>query len=246
MNKQIAIIAALEREVRPLVKGWPTVKASHQGREFIFYEGEHATVVWGGIGSEAARRAADAIIANYSPDLVISAGVAGALVSELKVGDTVFPATVIDTRDSSRYETAIHDAPVGNTALRRTILASYSEVASVAQKQQLAKSYGAHAVDMEGAAVALAAQSHSLPFVAVKAISDDLNFEIPEISRFIRGGQFDTTRFLLHIAVRPWLWLRVIRLARNTQIASENLCAWLRDSVLINTIVPGTVARPKF
>jgi len=244
--RKFAIIAALEREVRPLVNQWPSLKASHQGREFIFYEGEHATVVCGGIGSEAARRAAEASIAQYSPEVVISAGVAGALVPELKVGDAIFPATVIDTRDGSRHETAIHDAPVGNTALGRTILVSYPEVASVAQKQQLAKSYGAHAVDMEGAAVALAAQSHSLPFVAVKAISDDLNFEIPEISRFIRGGQFDTTRFLLHIAVRPWLWLRVIRLARNTQIASENLCAWLRDSVLINTIVPGTVARPKF
>lgn len=246
MSRRLAIIAALEREVRPLVKGWPSVKASHQGREFSFYEGEHATVVCGGIGSEAARRAAEAVIANYSPDLLISAGVAGALVSELKVGDAIFPATVIDTRDGSRHETAVHDAPVGNTALGRTILASYPEVASVAQKQQLTKSYGAHAVDMEGAAVALAAEVHGIPFLAVKAISDELEFEIPEISRFIRGGQFDTTRFLLHIAIRPWLWLRVIRLARNTQIASENLCAWLRDSVLTNTIVPGTVARPKF
>ncbi len=226
MSRRLAIIAALEREVRPLVKGWPSVRASHQGREFIFYEGEHVTVVCGGIGSEAARWAAEAAIAQYSPEVVISAGVAGALVPELKVGDA--------------------NAPVGNTVLGRTILASYPEVASVAQKQQLAKSYGAHAVDMEAAAVARAAQSHRLPFLAVKAISDDLNFELPEISRFIRGGQFDTTRFLLHIALRPWLWLRVIRLARNTQIASENLCAWLRDSVLPNTIVPGTVARPKF
>ncbi len=246
MSRRLAIIAALEREVRPLVKGWPSVRASHQGREFIFYEGEHVTVVCGGIGSEAARWAAEAAIAQYSPEVVISAGVAGALVPELKVGDAIFPATVIDTRDGSRHETAIHDAPVGNTALGRTILASYPEVARVAQKQQLAKSYAAHAVDMEAAAVARAAQVHGLPFLAVKAISDELRFELPEISRFIRGGQFDTTRFLLHIAVRPWLWLRVIRLARNTRIASENLCAWLRDSALTNTIVPGTVARPKF
>jgi adenosylhomocysteine nucleosidase len=246
VSKKLAIIAALEREVRPLVRGWLSVKASHQGREFIFYEGEHATVVCGGIGSEAARRAAEAVIANYSPDLLISAGVAGALVSELKVGDAIFPATVIDTLNGSRHETAIHDAPVGNTALGRTILASYPEVATVAQKQQLAKSYGAHAVDMEGAAVARAAEVHGIPYLAVKAISDELDFELPEMSRFIRGGQFNTTRFLLHIAIRPWLWLRVIRLARNTQIASENLCAWLRESALTNTIVPGTVARPKF
>ncbi len=98
---------------------------------------------------------------------------------------------------------------------------------------------------MEAAAVARAAQAHNLPFIAVKAISDDVNFEIPEMSRFIRTGQFDTTRFVLHIAVRPWLWLRVFRLARNTKIASENLCAWLRESALTNTIVPGRITEPK-
>ena len=245
VHRRLAIIAALEREVRPLVKDWSSVNVVHEQREFTFYEGEHAIVVCGGIGAEPARRAAEAVISKYSPELLISAGVAGALVSDLNVGATIFPATVIDTHDGSRHETAVHDAPVGNTAVGRTILASYPEVASVAQKQQLAKSYGAHAVDMEAAAIARAAQAHNLPFLAVKAISDDLDFELPETSRFIRDGRFDTTRFLLHIALRPWQWLRVIRLARNTQTASENLCAWLRQSVLTNTIVPGSIVRHK-
>ncbi len=65
------------------------------------------------------------------------------------------------------------------------------------------------------------------------------------MSRFIRAGQFDTIRFALHIALRPWLWLRVVRLARNTKIASENLCAWLRESALTNTIVPGRTTEHK-
>jgi hypothetical protein len=60
---------------------------------------------------------------------------------------------------------------------------------------------------------------------------------MPEMARFIRGAQFQTARFMFFVALRPWLWLRVLRLARNTQIASENLCAWLRESALINTIV---------
>ena len=30
------------------------------------------------------------------------------------------------------------------------------------------------------------------------------------------------------------------RLARNTKFASENLCAWLRESALTNTILPET------
>ena len=241
--KSIAIIAALERELRPLIKHWPSTTVTHEAREFTLFEGNHAVVIISGIGPEGARAAAEAIIAQHSPDLLISAGVAGALVPELHVGETIFPTTVIDTQDGSRHETAIHDAPLGKTPFARTILASYPEIASASHKQQLAKSYGAHAVDMEAAAVARAAQVHSLPFLAIKAISDELDFELPDMSRFIRSGQFQTRRFLLHIAIRPWLWLRVFHLARNTRIASENLCAWLRESVLTNTIVPGVDAR---
>jgi adenosylhomocysteine nucleosidase len=242
-HKKIAIIAALKREIQQLVKSWPVISIHHEGRDFIFHEGGHAVVVCGGIGAEPARRAAEAAIAHYSPNLLISAGVAGALVPELNVGDTIFPGMVIDTQDGSRHQTAISHAPIGNTALGRTILASYPEIASVAQKQQLAKSYGAHAVDMEAAAVARAAQSHNLPFLVVKAISDDEHFELPEMDRFIPAGRFQTRLFVFHVALRPWLWLKVIRLARNTRIASDNLCAWLRDSVLTNTIVPGTGGR---
>ena len=239
--KKIAIIAALEREIRPLIKHWPSTTIAHEGRQFMSYEGKHAVVIIGGIGPEAARAAAEAIIAQHSPDLLISAGVAGSLVPELHVGETIFPTTVIDTQDGSRHETAIHDAPLGKTPLARTVLASYPEIAGAAQKQQLARSYGAQAVDMEAAAVARAAQVHGLPFLAVKAISDELNFELPDMSPFIKNGKFQTERFALHVALRPWLWLRVFRLARNTRIASENLCAWLRESVLTNTIVPGTI-----
>jgi len=240
--KKIAIIAALERELRPLIQHWPSTTITHEGREFTLFQGNHAVVIIGGIGPEAARAAAEAIIAQRSPELLISAGVAGALVPELHVGETIFPTTVIDTQDGSRHETAIHDAPLGKTPLARTILVSYPEIASALQKQQLAKSYGAHAVDMESAAVARAAQVHGLSFLAIKAISDELDFELPDMSRFIRSGQFQTARFILHVAIRPWLWLRVFRLARNTRIASENLCPWLRESVLTNTIVPGVDA----
>jgi adenosylhomocysteine nucleosidase len=240
---KIAIIAAIKPELRPLVKSWPATKIDHEGREFIFYESDYAVAVCGGIGAQAARHAAEAAIAKYSPEILISAGVAGALVPELRIGETIFPSTVIDTQDGSRHQTAIHNAALGGSSLARTVLASYPEIASVAQKQQLARSYGAHAVDMEAAAVARAAHTHHLNFLAIKAISDESDFELPEMSRFIRDGKFRTKPFIVHVAVRPWLWLKVIRLARNTQLASHSLCAWLRESALTNTIVPGTISR---
>jgi len=234
---KIAIIAALGRELWPLVKSWSSTIVQHEGRPFTFYESNYAIAVCGGIGAESARSAAEAVMKHYSPDVLVSAGVAGALVPELHVGDTIFPAVVVDTKDGSHHKTAIGSAPLAKTALGRTVLASYPAVATAEQKHQLAKSYGAHAVDMEAAAVACAAQKHDLPFIAVKAISDEVDFEIPEMSRFIRNGEFRTAAFVAHVIIRPWLWLRVLRLARNTKLASENLCSWLRESALTNTIV---------
>lgn len=234
---KIAIIAALPREVHPLVKSWHSTAFEHEGRSFTFYESNYAVVVCGGIGGEAARRAAEAVIVKYSPQVLISAGIAGALVPELHVGETIFPALVIDSQDGSRHETAIKNAPVANTPLGRTAIVSAPQISSPGQKQQLAKSYGAQAVDMESAAVARAAMIHNLRFLAIKSISDEYDFEIPEMSQFVRDGQFQEKRFALYVALRPWLWLPVIRLARNTKLASENLCAWLRESALTHTIV---------
>src|SRR5215469_353441 len=237
LTAKIAIVAALERELDPLVKNWRRTTVEHEGRQFTFYEESYAIVVCAGIGPEAGRRAAQAVIVKYAPEIIISAGVAGALVPELKVGETIFPAVVVDTQDGSRRETAIHTSPVSNTAQGRTIVVSSAEIARIQQKEQLAKSYGAHAVDMEGAAVARAAEAHNLPFLAIKSISDEYDFDLPDVGKFIHDAEFQTARFALYVAVRPWLWLRVMRLARNTRMASENLCTWLRDSVLTHTTV---------
>ncbi len=238
---KIAIVAALEREVSPLIKHWASRKVVFEGREFTFYESDYATVVCGGIGAACARRAAEAAIANYSPELLISAGIAGAARPELHVGDTVFPTAVVDVKDGSRHETAIRSAPIGTTSLGRTVVATYPEIASCVQKRHLAKSYGAHVVDMEAAGVARAAQAHNLPFLVVKAISDEVHFDISELNRFVRGGQFATQALVFHLTLRPWLWVKMLRLARNTQLASDNLCAWLRESALTNTIIPGVL-----
>ena len=51
-------MAALEREVWPLVKRWRVQERMHDGRTFRFFENGDTVLICGGIGSEAARRAA--------------------------------------------------------------------------------------------------------------------------------------------------------------------------------------------
>src|SRR5580704_11830502 len=101
---KVAIVAALEREVSGLTTGWSRVERRYDGRSFVFFERDDMVVVCGGIGVEAARRAAEAVIALYHPALLQSVGFAGALDSSLRVGDIFMPAVVIDARDGSRVE----------------------------------------------------------------------------------------------------------------------------------------------
>jgi adenosylhomocysteine nucleosidase len=211
---KVAIVAALQREVSGLTADSLRVEREHEGREFVFYESDERIVVCGGIGFESARRAAEAVIAIYHPALMLSVGFAGALQTNLQVGDIFTPALVVDARDGSRFEI---DGGKGT-------LLSFMEVAGVRQKTKLAQAYGAQAIEMEAAAVATSARAHEIRFVAVKVISDELNFEMPGISRFVDSqGQFRTAGFAFFAAMRPWLWIRIAALARNSRKAAKAL-----------------------
>ena len=229
---RIAIVAALEREVRPLIKGWRVSQKEADGRRFRFFEQGNSVVVCAGIGAEAARRAAEAVIAVYAPTVIYSAGFAGALDPTLKVGDVVQPRKVVNANDGSSV----------NFEHGEGVLVSFGSVASPAQKMSLRDSFGAQAVDMEAAAVARSAEARGAAFAAVKVISDEFDFSFPSMERFVdSNGQFLEGRFARFTALRPWLWTRVARLGRNSHRASIALCERLRkvmDATSVSSNVP--------
>lgn len=219
---KIAIVAAMEREVRPLVKGWSAGEKEYGGRRFRFFEKDDTVVVCGGIGAEAARRAAEATIELYSPDVIYSAGFAGALDPKLKVGDVLLPRRLVNAGDGSSFEMEIGGG----------VLVSFGAVAGKDQKKKLRESFSADAVDMEAAAVARAAQLRGVRFGVVKVISDEFDFELPETERFVdANGKFSEARFAVFAAVRPWLWARVARLAVNSRRAARVLSEWLEKNM---------------
>jgi len=220
-SRQVAIVAALEREIWPFVKDWSVVRREYDGRWFKCFETGGIALICGGIGSEAARRASEAIISIYHPKLVISAGFAGGIDPALPTGHTLMPRHVIDAGDGSRTDSGLGEG----------VLVSFEDVADVEQKARLGKAFGAHAVDMEAAAVARSAEAHGVKFLACKVISDTSSVGLPPIARFIgHDGRFHALRFLAYIAVRPWLWWRVQRLARNSALAAGKLCRALTET----------------
>jgi adenosylhomocysteine nucleosidase len=235
---KLAIVAALEREVQPLVHDWPVAVKQHAGRSFRFFENGDIVLVCGGIGAEPARRAAEAIIALYAPQIIYSAGFAGALDPGLKVADILVPLRVIDAGDCSSLETEMVQSgsgggSPGEGSPRQGTLVTFGVIATPEQKVKLGRSFNAQAVDMEAAAVARAATARGVRFAAVKVISDEIDFQLPGMDQeklVTLSGEFRTGRFVRFIFIRPWTWPAALRLARNSRRASLALCAWLKEN----------------
>src|SRR5215472_18204327 len=100
---RLAIIAALEREIAAVVRGWKRNEVEYSGRKLRFYESEKAVLICGGIGARAARVAAGAAVNFYEPLALLSTGLAGSLNARMKVGDIFFAAEIIDVETGKTY-----------------------------------------------------------------------------------------------------------------------------------------------
>src|ERR1051326_8273157 len=219
----IAIVAALEREIAPLVQGWDRRKLRSGAHVFT---APSMVAAAAGIGLNATRITAKALLEEVSPSLFISVGLAGAISPSLKIGDLVLPEKVINAETGRTFPvTAIVPALTGTLLSSPTVL-------SVAQKKAAAARYNPIAVDMEAAAVAEVAAQAGVPFLAVKAISDEADFEMLPFDRFVRtDGTLSIASLLAHATIRPHWWPRLLRLARNSRLASNALCERLRHLI---------------
>lgn len=211
-HKAVAIVAAMPVELAPLLG-----KLQRQQIDGVdVFELPNAVVAVGGIGEKCARHAAEVAIEQAQPQVLISAGMVGAISPKLKVGDVGPIREVVDVATGVRYPGA-RDG--------EWVLATSQDVSDAAEKRDFLTRYGADVVDMEAAAVAQVANEHGLEFAAVKVISDDAEFIMPPMSRFIdQNGRFATRKFLIYIALHPRWWTTLGKIRENSSIAAANLC----------------------
>ena len=226
MNR-IAMIAAMEPEIAPLLRGWRKDVLSAGGRKFVAFQHDAVLVVVSGIGCKNAQLAAQTAIERFQPSLLMSVGLAGALIRSLKAGHVLLPSVVVDAADGAEFRCSADKDRVGGG-----VLVSAGEVAGVQAKQELVRRFHGLVVDMEAAGVARAAQGRNIDFRCVKAISDEADFAMPPMARFIDfSGHFQSGKFAAWAALRPWQWSRVATLARNSRRATQALCQWLEKDL---------------
>jgi adenosylhomocysteine nucleosidase len=237
-HPKIAIIAALPREVFPLVRGTkPDRTLKQRGiSRFILPD---AVVVAAGMGLARVTLAVEAALEHSEVRLLVSAGLAGSCDSRLPAGFVAEATAVVDVRTGERYATDASEGVIVNPrhgsreiAPQGLILATGSEIASITEKARLRNAYSAAMVDMEAATVARLALALGLRFRAIKGISDGPEFELEGLSSFTgKHGEFRTGAFAMHTALRPWTWHKAIELGKRSNIALGGLTQSLRQLI---------------
>ena len=211
-----AIIAAMFREVHPLVRDMQPLKYLPDKRVQL-YQNEAAVVAYAGMGRERAIIACGAALATGEISALVSAGWAGGLNAGAVSGHVVEPATVIDAFSGKRYDVS------GGAG----VLVTVQLVAGLEEKRRLGELYRGDYVDMEASAVAECAREAHLPFHCFKAISDAHDARLPDMNQFNRNGQFSAWRFIAHIGIRPQLWGVVAEMSRASLDSRDALCKTL-------------------
>ncbi|MGH7947768.1 MAG: hypothetical protein ACREQF_00880 [Candidatus Binataceae bacterium] len=186
---------------------------------------------------ESASRALDAL-ANV--DLIVVAGVAGALAANLKPGDLVLADRVIEIdRDTLAVARAFACAPSQFEAVRRmlsdahvdfsigALVSMHHILATADEKRRANQQTGAVAVDMETAAVAAEAAARGLSVVAIRAIIDGVEDELPGAGLHNEHGQIRPLRVAGYLLRHPRDLLKLPRLARNMSRATRALAVAL-------------------
>jgi len=217
-ERPIAVVVAMKREVAPLLQGRRGVRKSG----LQVFEMGAAAIAIGGIGRNAASHTAEFLAREYSPALLVSAGIAGAVTDTGKVGDIFFAQQVVDADTGERF---------ASWGERGTVV-TVSSVSGPDDKCKLAEHWQADVADMEASAVADVAKTRGIDFLAIKSISDELGFVMPPLGRFVsRDGKFQMVRFSAFLAVHPEWWKCVGQLNSNSRIASVKLSEALRHLI---------------
>lgn len=195
----------------------------------------NGTSVWlCGVGAEAAGAAATGL-RTAGATALMSFGFAGALHSSLNSGTLMLPESIhigncllpVDLNWRARLQRRLP----GHLDVAGGILAASSKVlTSTSAKRELAESTGANAVDMESGAVAEVAMNAGLPFMAIRAISDPLDFSPPKVLlEAVRpDGSPHLVRLLGLLLKRSLALGTLLRLASGARAARSTLSTVVR------------------
>lgn len=198
--KTIGIIGAMEEEIVTM-KEKINITKEEVFAGCTFFTGSYlenkVVLVKSGIGKVNGAICAQAMIDKFNPDAMFMTGVAGALSSELRLGDIVISTDTaqhdMDTTSFGdpigvipRMEESFFKADEKLVEMAREVAKDVTEyqiifgriasgdqfISSEEKKKEIQENVGGLCAEMEGAAIAQACWLNKVPFMIIRAISD--------------------------------------------------------------------------
>jgi len=228
----VAIVTAIPEEFDAIAKcvSYGERRRTFNGGPGILLRGRMADVpvLLGMTGDGPARASASisSLLRDFPVSFLVGAGAAGALDPSLRTGEILVASRVVDEAgEAPAPDVSLVSKAVALGAKPATFVTVARPITSSREKSEVARRFGAAdttgaVVDMESAAWARAVASHGIPFVILRAVSDNFEEELPAFlsSCMAADGSIDRAavarRLVLHPAALPRL-LRVRRRVRD-------------------------------
>ncbi len=234
----VGLIVAMQQEIDPLLrrvgKSSPARMGSFRGCRFEL-AGRDCRLVRCNVGARNAARATEALLAEFRPDLLVSYGIAGAVESDLRIGDVVLAQSswrleggvagqrlpLADVSSGAREAAGRALAARGARLSAGTILTTSGPQLVERQPGELPRPV----LEMETAGVAAVAAETGIPLLGLRGISDNPQAPIPIPIEKMYGAddRLRIGRILWEMLRRPALVAQFARLAHNSSLAEENV-----------------------
>lgn len=210
-----------------------SVHGGHRGGSDVWYRSKiddlTLDVYLTGVGWKGTREFPFSLL-KEKPDLCISSGLAGGLKPELKSGEIVVAREAILVDGGKRFGSRpflVKLAEEAGATSVNSFLTNTQVVCRAQSKKSMAES--GDVVEMESFHVLMKAKEQQMPAVAVRAISDTVEEDVPlDFGWSIGGdGQISYGKLLLQVGRRPHKIPAMIEFGKRSEKAAQNLADFL-------------------
>ena len=192
--------------------------------------GKSVAVIHTGVGRKTCCERMEILFRREQFEYVISAGFAGALEKELRIGNLLVSENYSSPEllRSPQLDLADDGVFLGK------LLTVSGVIESNAERDQLATSTGAIAVDMETEFIAEACADHQLPMLSLRAISDTPSEPFPAPAHVLfdlEKQQTDFVRLAFYLVTHPGAFSRLKAFRERIAVARKGLARTL-DAIL--------------
>ena len=234
MSEIIGLLAAMKQESAAFLNHVKVRKRVSVGRfqGYLFdISQRNFVLVTSGMGIRRAAEAARTLVDIYSPVLLILFGIAGAVESELEIGDVVLAESTCPMEkrtvgstlqlaawsNASRLAIAQALSASGNHSYTGTAVTTSGSQVNKAQLGELIHPI----LEMETSGIAQVAIEQGIPLLSLRAISDGPRAPIPFDLGDVMDGEanLQTSRLLVAIIRKPSILYLSLQMLQNSRIA---------------------------